>query len=604
MCFSILLPDERQKGFLLLFMAIIMALFEAVGVASVLPFFAVIGNPDIIYDHPQLNDLYVVLNSVGVTTQDAFLACLGAASFFMIVMSAGYRMLAQFQMNRFIEMIRYSVSCRLLTAYVEQPYEFFLGRNSAEMSKVVLSEVDQFIGGTLRPFFSVVTYSCVMVAITVLLVLTDPVLALIAAGGFGSLYFLVMLNVKQSLTELGIMRVAANRERFLAASETLGGIKELKLLGREHSYVERFTLPSKRFAETHASHQTITQLPNFLIEALVFGAIVAVTIVLLALNGGVQDGGLGRIAPSLGLFAISAFRMKPAIQNIYRGLASLRYGQAAVSHLHTELKLCSRLSPRREIQEQIKVPSDSVYLDNLRFAYPGSEMDAIRGVSLEISLGSSLGVVGRSGSGKTTLIDILLGLLRPQSGEIRADGVTITDQRLRSWQKFLGYVPQDIYLTDASVSSNIALGIDANVIDQERVITCAKMASIHDFIETELDQGYETLLGERGVRISGGQRQRIGIARALYHDPEILIFDEATSALDNITERNVIDAIDQLAGRKTIVVIAHRLSTVRSCDQIAVLDRGKIKSLGTYEELLINDEELLRKTRQDLFQAG
>jgi ABC-type bacteriocin/lantibiotic exporter with double-glycine peptidase domain len=231
-------------------------------------------------------------------------------------------------------------------------------------------------------------------------------------------------------------------------------------------------------------------------------------------------------------------------------------------------------------------------------------MDAIRGVSLEISLGSSLGVVGRSGSGKTTLIDILLGLLRPQSGEIRADGVTITDQRLRSWQKFLGYVPQDIYLTDASVSSNIALGIDANVIDQERVITCAKMASIHDFIETELDQGYETLLGERGVRISGGQRQRIGIARALYHDPEILIFDEATSALDNITERNVIDAIDQLAGRKTIVVIAHRLSTVRSCDQIAVLDRGKIKSLGTYEELLINDEELLRKTRQDLFQAG
>ena len=586
---ALLTLHERKRGLLVLVLVMGMALLETAGVASVMPFLAVLGNPEMLHTNPMLNTLYTYAQSLGISSPDDFLIALGIGAFALIIVSAVYRIITHYAMNRYIEMLRHSIGTRLLETYLRQPYAFFLDRHSGDMSKTILSEVDQLIGNVFRPIYNMFSYSLVLIAITALLLMVNLWLALLAVSILGGLYALVFLSLKHKLKRLGDILVVANKERFMAAGEAFGGIKDIKLLGREQSYLSRFSEPSQKYASTHASHHTLNQVPNFLIEAIIFGAMLLLTVLLLITAGGLSSSVLGQFLPILGLYAFAAYRMKPAVHHIYEGLASLRYGYAAVNNLYADLhpRNIPAQFPKTTLAS-IKAKY-SIALQHLSYTYPKATKPALVDLNLEIPINSAVGLVGSTGAGKTTLVDVILGLLRPTYGAITVDGVPITNDQLRAWQQSLGYVPQDIFLTDSTVAENIALGIPLEQIDHEQVTRCAHMAQVHDFIMKDMPAQYDTLVGERGVRLSGGQRQRIGIARALYHNPEVLVFDEATSALDTVTERAVMEAIDALAHQKTIILIAHRLSTVKNCSQIVLLDQGEVKAKGVYSELMENN---------------
>ncbi|WP_290652172.1 ABC transporter ATP-binding protein [Aquisalimonas sp.] len=579
---SLLNRKEKRRGALVLGMVIIMALLETAGVASVMPFLSVLGNPEVVETNAVLNALY---NGLGFTSVDTFILALGAAAFGLVLLSAAFRTLTHYVMNHFIEMRRHTLGKRLLETYLRQPYAYFLDRHSGDMAKSILSEVDQLVLNVFRPGMQMIAYLFVVIAIVALLVAVNPWLALGVAVVIGGMYALVFTAVRGVLGRVGRDRAQANAERFTAASEALGGIKDIKLLGREHAYLARFDGPSSRQARHQATNRTLAQVPKFLIEAISFGGIIALALILLATQGGTGSDALGEILPVFGLYAFAGYRLLPAAQHIYAGLAKLRFGAAAVDGIYQDLHQRAALAELHKRAPEALVPRRTIALDNIHYTYPNAERPALRDINLEIPVGSSVGIIGTTGAGKTTLVDVFLGLLRPTQGAITVDGQPVTDANLRAWQQALGYVPQEIFLTDSTVAENIALGVPPEQIDYEQVIRCARLAQLHAFIMNDMPKQYASVVGERGVRLSGGQRQRIGIARALYHEPPVLVFDEATSALDNRTEQAVMEAIEALAHQKTIILIAHRLTTVKACDQVALLDQGQVAALGPFDVL-------------------
>jgi ATP-binding cassette, subfamily B, bacterial PglK len=581
---GLLTPHERSRGLLILFLAMGMAVLEALGVVSVMPFLAVLANPNIVQSNSFLKELFDYSKYLGIKSPDDFLVLLGVVVIVLIVVSAIYRTATIYIMNRFIEMRRHTISTCLLETYLGHSYPFFLDRHSSDMSKTILSEVDQLISNVIRPTFNMLANGLVIISITMLLVLVNPWLALIAAGFLAGLYSVMFYIFKSRLTVLGGRLVNANKERFMAASEALGAIKEIKLLGCEDVYIGRFIEPSKKFAKTIAGHQTINQVPKYAVEVVAFGGLIAIILYLMTASGGLANNSFGEILPIIGLYAYSAYRLQPALQAIFSGFVGLRYSKVVVDNLYFEINPKKFKKNKFQVMTNSLVARQAIELKNISYSYPGSGKSSLVNLNLIIPVGSSIGVIGCSGSGKTTLVDVILGLLRPTSGHIAIDGKPLLDSQVRLWQSSLGYVPQEIFLTDSTIAENIALGVPRDQIDLTHVVLCAQMAQIHDLIVNELPLKYETKVGERGVRLSGGQRQRIGIARALYRNPEVLVFDEATSALDTITEDSVINAINSLAKNKTIITIAHRLSTIKNCDQIFILDQGEESFSGTYTE--------------------
>ena len=391
-------------------------------------------------------------------------------------------------------------------------------------------------------------------------------------------------TVRKTLSRVGETLVEVNSQRFRVISEVIGGVKEVKLAGIERDYMKRFRKPTLTHAKTLMIEQLAVEMPRYLLEALLFGGMVILVLALLIAN----NGNISEIIPVLGLFAVAGLRMLPAVQLVYHSLSAMRVGRAVLDVIHRDLHLLGRTGSDLP-EEGGRVPlklTDKLVLDDVKYAYPNMERAAIDGMNMTIAANTTVGIVGGTGAGKTTTVDVMLGLLRPDSGQMTADGVAITAENIRAWQDNVGYVPQQIFLTDDTVAANIAFGVPEAKRDQAKVERAAKIASLHDFVMSELPDGYSTWVGERGVRLSGGQRQRIGIARALYHDPDILILDEATSALDNITERAVMDAVSNLGHAKTIIMIAHRLTTVQQCDTIFLLENGRVSASGRYDELV------------------
>ncbi|WP_290785745.1 ABC transporter ATP-binding protein [Halomonas sp.] len=585
---ALLCRREKRRGALVLGMVIVMAVLETVGVASVMPFLSVLGNPEVVHTNPVLATAYETL---GFESTDAFLMALGALAFGLILFSAAFRIITHYVMNRYIEMRRHSIGECLLETYLRQPYSYFLNRHSGDMAKSILSEVDQLILNVFRPGIIAVAYTVVAVALVLLLVVIEPLLALTVAAVIGGLYALIYGVVRGLLGRIGRDRANANQERFATAGEALGGIKPIKLLGREHAYLSRFRPASVRFSRHQATNQTLGEVPKFLIEAIAVGGVLALAIFLMATRDGVGD-----MLPVLGLYAFAGYKLLPAVQHIYNGLTKLRFGTAAVDDIHDDLKTRIALAEIHREAPQALSPRREIRLNLIHYTYPGAQAPALADIDLTIPVGHSIGLVGGTGAGKTTLVDLILGLLRPTQGQLEVDGQPITDANLRGWQQALGYVPQEIFLTDATVAENIALGIPPEQIDLAAVERSARMAQVHDFIVNDLLQGYDTPVGERGVRLSGGQRQRLGIARALYGDPEVLVFDEATSALDNATEAAVMEAIEALSQQKTVILIAHRLSTVRHCDQVVRLEKGVVAARGTFQDLESREPSFQKST--------
>jgi ABC-type bacteriocin/lantibiotic exporter with double-glycine peptidase domain len=576
---------ERRHGLSVLILASGMALFETAGVASIMPFLAVLGSPDMVRTNSILKASFEWSKFLGVKTQADFIIFLGFGAFLIIIVSAIYRTITQYSMNRFIEMLRHSISARLLEAYLHQPYEFFLDRHSGEMSKAILSEVDQLIHNVVRPGYIMLAFSIVLIAITTLLVLINPLLAISTLAIFGGLYALFYLIMRFTLRQHGLVLKTSNHERFIAANEAFGGIKQIKLFGCEQVYLNHFKLPSIRYASTLASNQTLNQVPYYLIEAIAFGGIIFISTFML-INGE----NLGKALPILGLYAFSAYRIKPTIQNIFHGFAGLRFGQSIIDNLYTDIYLNKTTDEISLLKLNALKVRKRIDIERISYTYPNSAKAALQNLNISIPIGKIIGIVGSSGSGKTTLVDLILGLLTPSEGKIFVDGQPINTENLRAWQQNIGYVPQNIFLADTSIAENIAFGITKDKINFDQLLHCAKLSEISELI-SELPNGFETVIGEGGIRLSGGQRQRIGIARALYHNPEILIFDEATNALDRLTEKTVMNSIEALANQKTIILIAHRLSLLRNCNQIFFLKKGQIKAKGTFEELIEKNTE-------------
>ena len=390
--------------------------------------------------------------------------------------------------------------------------------------------------------------------------------------------------MRRRLNRLGQERAHANLKRFQMAGDAVGGIKDVKILGLEQAYLDRFRKPALAVAEIDAETSAIGEVPRYLLEAIGFGGMLLFVIVMLASG----SGDLGKVLPILGVYAFAGLRLFPSLQQVYGSFTSLRFARPTLDRLHADL-MEARSSGGGIPTGAEPAPlglQRALELADVEFAYPRAERAALRGLDMTIPARTTVGLVGGTGAGKTTVVDLVLGLLEPQGGEIRVDGVPISRENRRAWQRAIGYVPQAIFLTDELVAANIAFGLPPEQVDRAAVERAARVAELHDFVMTELPQGYDTPVGERGVRLSGGQRQRIGIARALYHDPDVLIMDEATSALDNLTERAVMDAVHNLGHAKTIILIAHRLSTVRACDTIFMMERGQVVAQGSYDELI------------------
>lgn len=577
---ALLSRQEQFKALVVLAFMMVTALVEVMGIASIMPFLAVVADPTMVEQNEKLSLLYTWL---GFESTDSFLFFLGGVAFLAVFCGSMMRAATQWLIIRFTHTRQYALSRRLMGVYLRRPYAFFLKRNSSDLAKSVLEETRQAVSGALMPALSLASYLLQAVVILGFLVMINPGLAVAVAVGLGGVYALIFSVARSWLGRIGKDRVLANQQRFMAASEAFGGVKEIRLLGREQAYLNRYGRAARRFALHQANAGVLGQLPQHVIEAIAIGGALFMVLILMS-----AEGGLSYALPIIGAYALAGKRLIPAFQRIFHAMSQMRFAMPAVENL---LKDLGTEDERAELQsvEPAKgrlEPMEAIEVDNVTFHYPESEGEpALNGLSMRVPAHTTIGLVGASGAGKSTLVDILLGLLEPESGAIRVDGVTLDRENVRAWQASIGYVPQHIFLADDTVAANIALGARPGEVDHEAVERAARLANLHEFVMNDLPEGYATEVGERGVRFSGGQRQRVGIARALYHDPSVIVMDEATSALDNATERAVMEAVHNLSSQKTIILIAHRLTTVKPCDKIFVLEEGRVVEQGTWDQL-------------------
>lgn len=585
--FYLLTKNEKRKALLVLLLILIMAILDMIGVASILPFIAVISNPEIIDSNYFLNQLYVFLNIFGVQTKEDFFFSLGVIVFILLLGSLCFKAFSTYIQVRFSLMCEYSIAKRLVEGYLHQPYIWFLNRNSSDIGKTILSEVGQVVNGSLISLINFINYSAIIFFILVLLFIVDLKLTLSIIFFLGITYGLIYILIRHFLESIGKKRIKANEQRFTTISEAFGAAKEVKVGNLEEVYIKRFATPAKNFANYNSMTTIISMLPRFAIEAISFGGLLLVILYFMTSGNGFVS-----ILPVITLYAFAGYRILPAAQTVYSTIIISRYHQPALNSLYEDMRSLRKKNP---IKDETKLyPHKNITLNNINFNYPNTKRLSLKNINLKIHAGSNIGIVGATGSGKTTTVDIILGLLEPQKGTLEIDGEVINKNNIRKWQRSIGYVPQQIYLADDTVLANIAFGVDTNKVNQESLKKAAEIANIDEFILNELPEKYHTNIGERGVRLSGGQRQRIGLARALYHQPKILVLDEATSALDNITEKKVMNSITKSSNNITAIFIAHRLTTIKNCDTIFLFDKGELKDKGSFEELTKKNENFFK----------
>ncbi len=582
---ALLTPPERKLAGVLMGMILVMAFLDMLGVASILPFMAVLANPELVQTNAILNTTFTISRHIGIQTSEQFLFALGMLVFFLLVTSLAFKALTTYAQARFALMREYSIGKRLVEGYLHQPYSWFLNRHSADLGKTILSEVGMVVSGGMFPVMTLMAQGTVALALLILLIIVDPLLALSVGVVLGLAYVGIFAMMSGWLKRLGQARIDANKERFTAVSEAFGAAKEVKVNGLEQPYIQRFAKPAEIYAKGQATAQVIAQLPRYALEAIAFGGMLLVILYLMA-----KSGSFAAALPIIALYAFAGYRLMPALQQIYVAFTQLRFAGPALDALHRDL-ISLEVVDNQDSHLNPLPFTQAIQLNQVSYRYPNAPQPALKGIDLSIPAHSTVGFVGATGSGKTTTVDIILGLLEPEEGHLSVDGQPITPDKCRRWQSAIGYVPQQIYLADDSVAANIAFGVDTEDIEQEAIERAAKIANLHEFVINDMPQGYATTVGERGVRLSGGQRQRIGIARALYNNPTVLILDEATSALDNLTEQAVMDELSNLGHEITVILIAHRLSTVRQCDQIYLMERGEIKASGSYDHLIASTQQ-------------
>lgn len=576
--------SERRELYWLFAAMTLMAIIEVASVGSIMPFMTAVANPDLVVSNKWLGMLYDFFH---FESKNSFLLFLGTLVLVILILSNTTTALITWWIFRYSWNRNHSLANRLFAMYLSEPYVFFLNRNTSELTKNILDEVLLIVTGILNSSLMVFKGGVVIVFVCTLLLVMDPLLAFIVSMTLGSSYIFLFHASSKVLHRIGRERAESNVKRFKYVNEALGGIKVLRVLGRERFFLDQFSEHSLRVSNNFAQKLTIAQLPRYAFEVIAFGGVLIIILYFLATEKDVEQ-----IIPMLALYAFAGYRLMPSMQTVFDKAANLRYTMPSLNILYDEIinsRAHSEVKLLHEDSFDFKLENEGIRLKDVSFSYPEQESPVLTKLNIFIPVNQTVGLVGATGSGKTTIIDIILGLLNPTEGELLVDDLQINTSNISKWQKQIGYVPQDIFLTDESVTRNIAFGIVDSEINKDAVINAAKVANLHEFITNELPESYDTVVGERGVRISGGQKQRIGIARALYHDPNVLILDEATSALDGVTEEAIMQAINDLSHKKTIIMIAHRLTTLQECDEIFVLEQGDIVAKGTYQNLMANN---------------
>ncbi len=566
---SILTSRQRTAAIVLLGMMIVSMAFEMLGVGLMVPALAALTLDDAA-PSPMAS---TILAWLGNPTKENLIIGAFLVLFLIYLLKTCFLLFSAYWQSRFISNIQTSLSRRLFTTYLNQPWSFHLGRNSAELGRT-MSEAANF-SQLCSTLLASLSDGLVLLGIVALLAFFEPLGTFVAAASLGiSMQFLGWITGKR-MQRWGEMRYKLSAIVTRHVHQGFGGAKDVKIRGREKYFVDQYDRHNRVAADLSVRQIVMGQLPRMWLE------LVAVTTLCVLAGTMLWQGRDSRdMVSSLGLFATAAFRLLPSVNRLTLAIQNFRFGATGLAALYKDLQLSSE--PPKALQG-IEFQR-TIALEGVVFRFAAAPAPALDGVTIRISHGTAVGIIGGSGAGKSTAVDVLLGLLEPTEGRVTVDGVDIRDN-LRGWQNLVGYVPQSIYLCDESLRENVAFGVPPEEIDEQALERAIRAARLDDFVAT-LPDGLSTVVGERGVRLSGGQRQRIGIARALYHDPAVLVLDEATSALDTTTESEVMAAVNALQGAKTLVIIAHRLSTVEQCDIVYRLDRGRVVSSGTLAEVV------------------
>lgn len=586
-----LLKGKRKALVVMLCLFIFTSFIEVIGIGMVGPFMALATNPDAITQNDKLRTIYVGLRFSSAYHFLVLIGLLLVATFFI---KAFLNFRNQKQVFEFGFNLQGELSYRMMKSYLNAPYTFHLNKNSAIIIENIVNETERFANLFVMPMLTFISNSIMALVIVVLLVSTNALATIIIAGvllvSIAILHFL-----KERPKHWGKECYQSRIEMHRQINHGLGGLKETKVIGCESYFENQLQFQAKRYGKNASLAASFSNLPRYLIEAFLITFLIIFTFIFLSTNRENPQ----NLTATLGIFSLASIRLLPIAGGMVSTINSLKFNAHSLDQLYSDLKQLEQSDSielsdsfpnnpdTSESSRQLKFSfSHQVTLENIIYRYPNANRNALEGLSLEIKKGESIGLIGKSGAGKTTLVDVILGLLIPQGGDVKVDGLSIY-QNLRSWQNLVGYVPQSIFLIDDTLERNIAFGVLDRMIDPERVRRAVDAAQLTELVE-QLPQGLQTMIGERGVLLSGGQRQRVGIARALYHEREILVFDEATAALDNETEGLVTEAIKSLGGTKTIIIIAHRLSTIEHCDRIYLIENGRTARTGTYKEVIPN----------------
>ena len=587
--YSLLADEQRKKLLRLQGLVVLMAFAELGSVLSIGPFMALVGDMSQLQGDGVVAEVYRLS---GLQDPRTFLFWIGVGVLVALALAATISMFTIWRLSMYGARVGAELSSRLYKHYMHQPWLFHASGSSSQLTNQIAQECTRITNGIINPFIQMNARIVMAALMAGAIFVFNPAVAITGLVIFASAYMAMYRIVRQRLIRNGGTITEAQRLRFKLMGEGFGGIKDALLLGRQQVFTDRFEKASARFADAQGKTQVMSQVPRFIMELVAFGSVIFLILYLLAAH----DGNLGTILPLLSVYALAGFKLLPAFQQIYTSISQIRGNLVAFEGLRDDLRASARTSFQSALKEnggEHLTPRKSIELKNIQFTYPGKAEPALRDLTMTIGVNQAIGLVGASGSGKSTVIDILLGLIHPETGELMIDGSPVKKQQLRAWQNSLGFVPQSIFLADSSIRENIAFGLPPELVDEEKVQRAATMAHLDELL-AELPDGLSTRVGERGVQLSGGQRQRIGIARALYHDADVLILDEATSALDGITEKLIMDAIHDFSGKKTIIMIAHRLTTVKQCDVIFMMSQGKAVDSGTFDELAARSQVFQR----------
>lgn len=595
--FQLLSSEQRKRFYRLQILVILMAIMELLGIASIGPFMALVADQQLIETNSILVKLYELS---GASSANQFLFIVGLVVLFTLSIASCMSILTTWRLSLFAAQTGTELADRLYSYYLQQNWLFHADSSSSYLIKQVASESGRVTANILTPLMQLNSRLVFAGMISTSILIYSPVIAFSGLVLFSSAYLIIYQLVRQRVVDNGKRLSQTNALRFRLMSEGFGGIKDILLLGRSEDFIEQFNVSGKQQARALSINATLSLTPRYFMELIAFGAMIGLVLVLLKMH----NGALSQALPVLAVYALAGFKLLPALQQIYASITAMKGASAAFDAIKNDLIKSQQVNGKAKTK--VFQPSTdfianlknhkALNLENISFTYPGAAKPALNNISLSIPLNTTVGFVGESGSGKSTTIDLILGLIEPEQGQIKLDDTVITAANKRAWQDNIGFVPQSIFLSEGTIAENIAFGIKKEKINLQKVRNAISLAHLDELIAS-LPEGLNTKVGERGVKLSGGQRQRIGIARALYNNASILVFDEATSALDGITEQIIMDAIHNLSGKRTIVLIAHRLKTVKQCSTIFLMEQGKLIAQGSYTSLIESNEKFSKMAK-------